>query len=1265
MALNFLTAATEVDAPAVVYDKTSFRVNFDLLGRRCKAMIDNGCLVCLVRPGLVEGLQLPWARLPQGIQLGNDIVGGGTRTETWMVELPLQLREFRAKVWCVGLDMDEDLILGSPFVGPYQTHLDMNTKTFHPLPFFVKGGARPESCPEGEDDVPVDFDVTDLGGEDERIRLQAGVGGEFRTVMNMVVTPENMNAKMLELLQDPEGFTDDALPTATLPPELSKFKEVFEPKEGLPQSRGEFDLRIELKANHRTPARRAYKLSAVEEAELKRQLNKMLREGTARPSTSAFAAPVLFVKKGPNGEELRMCFDYRLLNEETVKVQFPLPLIKTLLDKLAGSRWYTTMDLKAGYNQVRICEEDVHKAAFMTPSGLYEPLVMPFGLCNAPALFQKMMTAFLCREIDRGWCVVYIDDILVFGGATREEHIDRVKAVLGKLRAHSLTVKLEKCHFFQEEVEFLGHLVSAQGRRPVASKVEAIKKWRPPDNVKGLRSFLGLAEYYHDNIPGFSHLSAPLHTLTTKQGAKAFAWTRDAWLNTENATFLEAFRGLKRALTSAPCLRLLRVRGARRVTVDASSFAVGAVLEQFQHKDPSLPVEAEIEDGAFFPVAYFSRTLEETAQHWPVRTKELFALAAALKTWRHYLDGQEFEVRTDHQSLARLMVQKDLHEKHATNDRILRMIEIVANFHPQITYMAGATNVVADALSRIQSEPIPMSPRVRCNGVEVSVEAGWDRCFLAVNSVFIPSITDSLRTELNRAWLQETVQKDKEAYAYLTAQGDVAEDERFQRFVLRDGLILYRHDKSNTEDLAIYVPSTMRKEMMQRYHERGHYGDKLMLKTMRLRWYWEGITQDLKDFVAACTPCKKGKHITSKRMGNPVALELPVEPWTHVAMDFYSGMDELPSGNAQVLLVVCMFSKMVRLIPLPKKKLTTALVAEAVQREVFDKILGGRRPIAIVSDRDHLFRDTWKTHMDGIDLRKASKAHPQSDGMAERMVKTMKERYLIMKQAQAMQAHAGTHSGAAWNWEEWLPWVEFYHNSTVNDTTQSSPYQVVYGYVPGGDILGVEVEDDVRHLTPEEARERQWQRYRDCYTQISTAQKKHLERLGLRRREPDDFQVGDYVFVKTDHLYDIPQLTAEDPFYEGPVLVSKIAKNGNALTVERPPCAQGSRSVNIGAVKKCWSECVWREQPPADVEEARARLHAGKAMHIVRKKKVKGRNFFFVSWQGCNPCMVSCFAEAEFPVEELRRLQARLPAGVPVNAVVAEEQVQDLWGCLG
>ena len=411
-------------------------------------------------------------------------------------------------------------------------------------------------------------------------------------------------------------------------PVVREYPDVFPDQlPGLPPKR-EVQFSIDLIPGAAPVSKTPYRMSTAELKELKEQLMELLERGFIRPSTSPWGAPVLFVRKKDG--TLRLCIDYRQLNQLTIKNKYPLPRIDDLFDQLAGSQYFSKIDLRSGYHQLRIKEEDIYKSAFRSRYGHYEFVVMPFGLTNAPAAFMQLMNDVFRPYLDQ-FVVVFIDDILIYS-KSKEEHETHLRTTLQLLRDHKLYAKLRKCEFWLEQVAFLGHVISKEGIAVDSSKIQAIRDWNRPTTVTEIRSFLGLAGYYRRFIKDFSKIAMPLTRLTRKENA--FEWTDKC----ENS-----FQVLKDCLTSAPVLTLPKEGGGYEVYTDASGVGLGCVLMQ----------QGKV-------IAYASRQLKPHEERYPVHDLELAAVIFALKIWRHYLYGEQFIVYSDHKSLKYLFSQKEL-----------------------------------------------------------------------------------------------------------------------------------------------------------------------------------------------------------------------------------------------------------------------------------------------------------------------------------------------------------------------------------------------------------------------------------------------------------------------------------------------------------------------------------------------------------------------------------------------------------------------------
>jgi hypothetical protein len=414
------------------------------------------------------------------------------------------------------------------------------------------------------------------------------------------------------------AFSMTELPLRKIPV-VCEYADVF-PDElpGMPPDR-DIEFAIELQPRTAPISKRPYRMPPAELAKLKKQLQELLDKGFIRPSTSPWGCPALFMKK--KDESLRLCIDYHPLNAVTIKNKYPLPRIDVLFDQLVRAKVFSKIDLRSGYHQIKIRASDIPKTAFSTKYGLYEFLVMSFGLTNAPAYFMYLMNSVFMPELDK-FVVVFIDDILVYS-MNEEEHVGHLHVVLQRLREHHLYAKLSKCDFWLKEIKFLGHTISHAGIAVDPDKVQEVMNWKPPTTVRQIRSFLGLAGYYRRFIPDFSRIVKPITELLKKEAK--FVWGQKCE---------DAFHALRQHLTTAPMLAQPDSSKPFDVYCDASGTGLGCVLMQDNRV-----------------IAYALRALRPHEQNYPTHDLELAAVVHALKMWRHYLMGTHCNIFTDHKSL--------------------------------------------------------------------------------------------------------------------------------------------------------------------------------------------------------------------------------------------------------------------------------------------------------------------------------------------------------------------------------------------------------------------------------------------------------------------------------------------------------------------------------------------------------------------------------------------------------------------------------------
>lgn len=410
------------------------------------------------------------------------------------------------------------------------------------------------------------------------------------------------------------------------------------------------------------------RLSHSDKEIARKQINELINEGVIQPSSSEYASPIVLVKK-KNGEH-RMCIDYRALNNITCKDNFPLPLMDDCIEFLGGKTCFSIIDLKSGFHQLRMDQDSIKFTAFVTPFGQYEYVRMPFGLKNGPSVFQRWITTIFRDMVEEGEIVIYIDDILI-ATHCQEEHLRILDKLLKRIVQSGLEIKLSKCHFFKNQIDYLGYVADAQGIRPNDAHIKSIAAYPQPVNLKTLQSCLGLFQYFRRFVPNFSRIAHPLTELLKKD--KKFNF---------NAECVKAFELLKSALMTAPVLSIYDPKKETELHTDASSHGFGAVLMQRQ------------EDGKLHPVAYYSKKASEVESKYHSFELETMAIIYGLRRFEIMLKGIPFKIVTDCMALPMTLAKREV------NPRIARWEVELRNYAYTIIHRKGCRMGHVDALSR-------------------------------------------------------------------------------------------------------------------------------------------------------------------------------------------------------------------------------------------------------------------------------------------------------------------------------------------------------------------------------------------------------------------------------------------------------------------------------------------------------------------------------------------------------------------------------------
>ena len=852
---------------------------------------------------------------------------------------------------------------------------------------------------------------------------------------------------------------------SAVPDFLQEFEDVFakESFDELPMPRP-WDHAIELLDGAEPTSTKCYPLSPAEQKQLDEFLEENLRTGRIRPSKSPMAAPVFFVKKKDGS--LRLVQDYRKLNNMTVKNRYPLPLISDLVDKLRNARYFSKLDVRWGFNNVRIKEGDEWKAAFRTTRGLFEPLVMFFGLTNSPSTFQTMMNDLFRELITEGVVIIYLDDILIYT-KTREEHRRVLKRVLEILQRNKLFLRADKCDFEQTKVEYLGVVISEGKIEMDPVKVSGVADWPTPRTRTELQSFLGFVNFYRRFIKDYSHIARPLFDLTC---AKEWQW---------NDSAQSAFLRIKELITSEPVLVFPKEDRPYRVEADSSDYATGAVLSQL---DP--------DDGKWHPVAFYSKSLQAAERNYEIHDKEMLSIIRALEEWRHYLEGAEtpFEIWTDHKNLEYFIKAQKLNRRQARWSLYLSRFDFTLQHRP------GRTMGKPDALSRRSDhsdgkddnkDVVLLKPSyfaVRATGVTLEGEE--------------KDILTAIRTGVRDAKFEDAVAKAAEELK--KAQGS-RKTVRSAEWSQSDGLLMFRG--------KIYVPDSpdLRRTIVAQHHDSkvaGHAGRWKTLELVSRSYWWPNMSRYVGSYTRHCDLCLRTKAQRHPPMGELHPLPIPDERWDRLSVDFIVELPESDGFDA-VMNVVDSVSKRAHFIP--THTTVSALGSANLYLQNVWKLHG--LPRSVVSDRGPQFvaeftREVYR--MLGIKLAASTAYHPQSDGQTERTNQEL-ESYLRIFVGERQD-----------DWARLLPMAEFAYNNRVHASTQQSPFLLDTGRHPR---LGFEPHQPPSRMeSANEFVDRMKSAVDEAQSALVKAQDDMKRYYDQRRTPAPEYQPGDKVWLDSSDI---------------------------------------------------------------------------------------------------------------------------------------------------
>jgi hypothetical protein len=834
--------------------------------------------------------------------------------------------------------------------------------------------------------------------------------------------------------------------------------------------------------------------------------------GMVRESKSPHSTPTFCVKK-PNGK-WRIVHAYNKLNAATIPAQTPIPRKDVLQNNMVGCTLYSALDLVDGYYQLLMRASDIPLTAVSTPSGmLWEWLVMPQGLSNAPATFNRLVTQLFRPH--RGYAQTYFDDIFVHSRAMNgrsdvDNHIGHLRAVLECMRTHKLYANASKCIFGAEEIPFLGCFIGKRGLRADPAKIKSIVDWPVPKNQKDLRKWLGLANYLHKYSANYADMARPLSNLLKKD----VEW---CWSNTEHT----AFTAVKASLLHAPILALPDPDRPFSVVCDASDFAIGSALLQTD------------DDGRERVIAFESRQLKAAEKNYPVHDKELLAMKYALVKFRvHLLGSKPFVIYTDHASLRTATQSPHL------SQRMARWLSFFAEYNFEVKYKPGKQNALADALSR---RP--------------------DYELAHVTMVSSPVI-DLIRT---------AYAKDEQCVALLRALGgnefkdsdiqlSARSRARLHRYSIDDGLLCYCTDVEDTPRIVVPHDEELKYLILYEAHDTalsGHLGREKTYSSVSQTYWWPKLYKWVSTYVRTCETCQRVKpsaHATAPLASLPV----PTGCWESMSMDFVFGLPKDSDGNTGIVVFVDRLSKMAHLAAVPD-----SIDAEGTAKLFIDRVFRQHGlPVAIVSDRDPRFTGKfWKSIFKvlGTRLDMSTADHPQTDGQTERVNRVIGD---ILRSICADTPK---------RWSSMLPVVEFALNNAVHASTGYTPFYVnglTHPRVPltlplrGSGLGGGEVADRLADISPITVQKQVSEflatrlnvlrHVRDALADSQDKQKEQADAKG--RGCIESYEVGDLVLLNAKNLptkvVSAVFKTKLRPRFIGPFKV--IARKGLAYTLNLP-----------------------------------------------------------------------------------------------------------------
>lgn len=825
-------------------------------------------------------------------------------------------------------------------------------------------------------DIIIGFDLLNVPGLSVTLKKNSISINRENLINACTVNTESSSSSNLETdITDPQQLD-------TLHEILEQFKDHFTTGNRVSRvTTGELNIR--LKNPDKIVQRRPYRLSPLEREKVKEIIQDLKDNGIIRDSSSPFSSPILLVKKKDGSD--RLCVDFRELNANTIRDHFPLPLIADQIDKLGKARYFTCLDMAAGFHGIPIASNSIEKTAFVTPDGQFEYLRMPFGLCNAPSVYQRAINAALGDYRDT-IALVYVDDILVIS-ETIEEGLHNLKLVLNRLTLAGFSLNVTKCSFLKTKIEFLGNVIENGTVKPSPKKIQALANSSAPRNVKEVRQFNGLAGYFRKFVPNFSTLMAPLYELTKSN--VPWSWTERHEL---------ARQEVINRLTSSPLLTIFDPNLPTELHTDASSIGYGAVLIQRQDHNPLV-------------VAYFSMRTTECESRYHSYELETLAVVKAIKHFRHFLHGRNFKVITDCNSL------KAASHKRELTPRVHRWWAYLQNFQFDIEYRKGERLAHADFFSR---NPVDTPPIHRPSQINKSISNTSQPLKLSVNAA-----------SLDHNWLLIEQKRDPELNKIVEQlKGDSIPKTVADTYIIsQDKLLRRKVQIENKTHKLIIVPRNYRWNLISHYHDAlQHFSWEKVLAKLREQYWFPNMSNLVRRFVENCVSCRVRKGTSGARQVRLHPIDKIAIPFHTVHGDITGRMNGKRNVAEYAFVFIDGFTKYVHMIYTNDRTTETAIKCFLNLISIFGT------PSRFITDQDKSMTSAeFKSFCEqyGIQHHTVAKGASRANGQVERIMKVIKDNMSVVELNKP--------------WHTAIQELQLAINCSVSKSTGKSPMEMLFG----------------------------------------------------------------------------------------------------------------------------------------------------------------------------------------------------------------------------